>query len=203
MRRPVLLVDDHRVLADSLALSLDLQPDLCCAAVAHTARDGLSMAAAIPYAVAVVDLQLPDADGLDVVARLHEARPAAPIVVLTAHPKADLAQRALAAGAAAFLGKDLGLADILAAIRSADPARPQVQPGLRPSPVALTHRELDVLRQLSQGRDASRTASTLGISLNTARGHIKSVLAKLGVQTQLDAVVAAERLGLITVGSRY
>ncbi|MBL7260218.1 response regulator transcription factor [Paractinoplanes lichenicola] len=203
MRLPVLLVDDHRVLVDSLALSLELQPDLCCAAVAYTARDGLAKAAAIPYAVAVVDLQLPDAGGLDVVARLRAMRPDAPIVVLTAHPKADLADRALAAGAAAFLGKDLPLTEILTVIRSADPARPQVVAGLRQPPVGLTHRELDVLRELGQGHDATRAAATLGISLHTARGHIKAVLAKLGVQTQLDAVVSAERLGLITVGSRY
>jgi DNA-binding NarL/FixJ family response regulator len=204
-RIPVLLLDDHRVFTDLLELSLGLQPDLHCVAVAHTAREGLAKAAAVDFAVAVVDLQLPDAGGLDLIPRLRELRPDARIVVLTAHPRADLADRALAAGAVAFLGKDAALATILAAVRSADAARPVVEAeACRPAPrIGLTHREYDVLRQLGQGLDASRIATTLGISLHTTRDHIKSVMAKLGVHSQLGAVVSAERLGLISLGSRY
>jgi DNA-binding NarL/FixJ family response regulator len=203
MRLPVLLVDDHRVFTDALALSLSAQPDLCVAGAAHTARDGLAMAAAIDFAVAIVDLDLPDADGLTVIERIRTLRPPARLLILTAHPRADLAERALAAGAAGFLAKDGALDQILAAVRSADPARPVVAPGLRRPRVDLTHREYDVLRQLGQGRDAASAAATLGISLYTARDHIKSLMAKLGVHTQLDAVVSAHRQGLIGVGSRY
>jgi two-component system response regulator DesR len=74
---------------------------------------------------------------------------------------------------------------------------------LRQSPVALTAREYDVLRELGRGQDATRLAATLGISVYTARDHIKALMAKLGVRTQLDAVVTASRLGLITPGARY
>jgi two-component system response regulator DesR len=204
-RIPVLLLDDHRVFTDLLELSLGLQPDLHCVAVAHTAREGLAKAAAVDFAVAVVDLQLPDAGGLDLIPRLRELRPDARIVVLTAHPRADLADRALAAGAVAFLGKDAALATILAAVRNADAARPVVEAEacLPAARIGLTHREYDVLRQLGQGLDANRIATALGISLHTTRDHIKSVMAKLGVHSQLGAVVSAERLGLISLGSRY
>jgi two-component system response regulator DesR len=202
-RTPVLLLDDHRVFTDLLEVSLGLQPDLCCVAVAHTAREGLAKAAAVNFAVAVVDLQLPDAGGLDLIPQLLALRPHARIVVLTAHPRPDLAERAIAAGAAAFLGKDVTLARILDALRHAGPDRPVVGTAPRPSRVDLTRREFDVLRELGQGRDAARVAAALGISLYTARDHIKSVMAKLGVHSQLDAVVCAERLGLITLGARY
>ncbi|MBL8925986.1 MAG: response regulator transcription factor [Pseudonocardia sp.] len=202
-RTPVLLLDDHRVFTDLLEVSLGLQPDLCCVAVAHTAREGLAKAAAVDFAVAVVDLQLPDAGGLDLIPQLLALRPQARIVVLTAHPRPDLAERAVAAGVVAFLGKDAALARILDAVRHAGPGHPVVGAAPRPSRVDLTHREFDVLRELGQGRDAARIAASLGISLYTTRDHIKSVMAKLGVHSQLDAVVSAERLGLITLGARY
>lgn len=204
-RTPVLLVDDHRVFTDLLELSLGLQPDLCCVAVAHTVREGLVKAASVEFAVAVVDLQLPDGGGLELIPRLRELRPASRIVVLTAHPRADFAERAIAAGAVAFLGKDAALPRILEAVRSADADRPVVEAHVRRTAehIVLTHREYDVLRELGQGRDATRIAAALGISVHTARDHIKAVMAKLGVHSQLDAVVSAERLGLITLGSRF
>ncbi|WP_344418648.1 response regulator transcription factor [Pseudonocardia ailaonensis] len=202
-RLPVLLLDDHRVFTDLLAMSLGMQPDLACVAVAHSAREGLARAAAVDFAVAVIDLQLPDGGGLDLIPLLRALRPAARIVVLTAHPRPDLAERALGAGAVAFLGKDAPLTRILDAVRHADAANPVVEAGARPGGVELTHRELDVLRELGQGRDATRIAAALGISVHTARDHIKALMAKLGVHTQLDAVVSAERRGLITLGARY
>lgn len=202
-RTPVFLLDDHRTFTDLLEVSLGLQPDLHCVAVAHSAHEGLAKAAAVDFAVAMLDLQLPDGGGLDLIPRLLALRPHARIVVLTAHPKPDLAERAIAAGAVAFLGKDAALSRLLDAVRHADAGRPIVSAAPRAGRVELTNREYDVLRELGQGRDATRIASALGISVYTARDHIKAVLAKLGVHTQLDAVVSAERLGLITLGARY
>lgn len=202
----VLVLDDHRVFTDLLEISLDLQAGIRCVAVAHTAAEGLARAAAVDFAVAIVDLQLPDGGGLDVIAELLALRPGARVIVLTAHPRVDLAERAVAAGAVAFLAKDTSLAEILSAVRSADAAHPRIDPRLRRNgsdDVGLTWREYDVLRQLGRGLDARRIAVELGISLHTTRDHIKSVMAKLQVHSQLDAVVSAQRRGLITVGSRY
>jgi two-component system response regulator DesR len=196
----VLLVDDHRVFAESLALAIDTQPGMSCAGIACTVRDARARAGAVGYDVAVVDLDLPDGSGLDLVEPLGAY---GRVVILTAHPRADLAARALDAGAAAFLAKDAGLAEILSGIRSATPARPVVAAHLRQIAVPLTSREYDVLRELGRGQDATRLAATLGITVYTARDHIKALMAKLGVRTQLDAVVTASRLGLITLGARY
>jgi DNA-binding NarL/FixJ family response regulator len=196
----VLLVDDHRVFAESLALAVDSQPGMSSAGIACTVRDALARSQAVSYDVAVVDLDLPDGSGLDLIGPLGAY---GKVVVLTAHPRADLSSRAIEAGAAAFLAKDAGLAEIISAVRSATPSRPVVTAHVRQSPVALTAREYDVLRELGRGQDATRLAATLGISVYTARDHIKAVMAKLGVRTQLDAVVTASRLGLITPGARY
>lgn len=200
----VLVVDDHRVFTDLLTLTLDMQPDLRCAAVAHTVAEGLAVAAATAFDVAIVDLQLPDGSGLDAIGPLLALHPRARVVVLTAHPRAALAERALAAGAVAFLAKNGALADILAAVRGADADHPMVCAGLRPDPAAdfrLTPREHDVLRELGRGSDAARIAAALGISTYTTRDHIKSILAKLSAHSQLEAVVLAGRLGLIELGS--
>ncbi|RTL62628.1 MAG: response regulator transcription factor [Pseudonocardiaceae bacterium] len=203
-RLRVLVIDDHRVFTDLLTLALGLEPDLDCVAVAHTAREGLTRAAATAPDVVVVDIGLPDASGLDVVTAVRRDRPATRVVVLTAHPRPDIADRALRAGAAAFLAKDAPLHRILEALRTADPARPVIGPELAGADrVRLTPREHDVLRQLAQGRDATRAAAALGITVATARGHIKTLMAKLGVHSQLEAVVSADRLGLVTVGTSY
>lgn len=185
----VFLVDDHRVFTDLLALGLDASPDLRCRGVAHSIAEARATTPA--YDVAVVDLQLPDGSGLDLVGFLR------PVLLLTAHPHA-----ARRAGAAGVLGKEAPLAEILAAIR-------RVAAGGAVEPAAtwpadaphLTPRELDVLVELGRGRDAARIAVALGLSLHTVRDHIRALMAKLGVHSQLDAVVTAGRLGLIAVGS--
>src|ERR1700755_107701 len=97
--RAVLLVDDHRIFTDVLALALDAQPDLRCVAVANSARDARAKAAVFDFDVAVVDLQLPDGDGLSILGDLRRRRPGALLIVLTGHSRPDLAAAAARAGA--------------------------------------------------------------------------------------------------------
>ncbi|MEV0133062.1 response regulator [Dactylosporangium sp. NPDC050688] len=119
----MLLIDDHRVFTDALAFALDAQPDLRCVAVANSARDGLAKAAVYDFDVAIVDLYLPNAGGLAVVDELRAMRPAALLVVLTGHPRADLAAAAHRAGADAFLAKDDTLNAVLGVLRGAPTPR--------------------------------------------------------------------------------
>ncbi|TQS45325.1 response regulator transcription factor [Cryptosporangium phraense] len=201
----VLLIDDHRVFAESLALSLETHADLRCVRLAHTVADGLRAAEATAFDVALLDLRLPGADGFAAIDGLLSRRPDAKIVVLTAHPRPGLAHRALAAGASGFLSKSAGLTEIVEAIHAAIDGRQILGAGLESSPAGIrfTPREHEVLRALSRGLDANRIASTLGISLYTARDHIRAVMSKLDVRTQLDAVITADRLGLITLGTGF
>jgi DNA-binding NarL/FixJ family response regulator len=201
----VLVVDDHRVFTDALRIGMGVHEGVRCAAVAHSAHEALARAAAVAFDVALVDLDLPDADGLVLVGRLRERHPEVRAIVLTAFARPDLADRALAAGAVGFLGKDGTLERILTAVRTADAAHPVLDPAVeraRGEHVALTPREHDVLRGLAAGHDVGRIAQELGISRFTTRDHVKAVLGKLGAHSQLAAVVAAQRLGLVRLGSR-
>jgi DNA-binding NarL/FixJ family response regulator len=131
--------------------------------------------------------------------------------MLTAHAGAGALARAGGAGACGFLAKDGSLDDVLDALRSARRGSlllPQElaaefatsRDGPRHEEVGLTPRELEVLQLLGQGRDPRAIARELGVSLYTCRGYVKSVLAKLDVHSQLEAVVVASRAGLIRVG---
>ncbi|MGE3285855.1 MAG: response regulator transcription factor [Pseudonocardia sp.] len=197
-RSSVVLVDDHRVFAEALALALTTQPDLRCGGIAHSLEQAGDLLAE-GADVALVDLDLPDGSGLGLVERFA---PHVPVIVLTAHVRVDLARRAAAAGAAGFLGKDAALPEILDAVRAALTGVP-VASREPVAPVRLTARELDVLSWLARGRDATRIAAELGISVHTTRDHIRAVLAKLGAHSQLDAVVRADRLGIVAVGTGW
>jgi len=193
--RAVFLVDDHRVFADALAFALDAQPDLRCVAVAGSVRGALDAAAGCAFDVAIVDLNLPDGGGLTVVQQLRSLRPDALLIVLTGHDQPGLAERARRAGADVFLPKDDALRSVLDAIRGTEPSA-EALPRLSP-------REREVLALLAAGRPATRIASELELSVHTVRDHLKSIRSKLGVQSQLDAVLAADRLGLVARADRF
>ena len=200
MTRPrLLLIDDHRIFTDVLAFALDAQPDLRCVAVAHTARDGLARAAGCDFDVAIVDLHLPDGRGLDVIRDLRRHGPAAQLILLTGHVTPGLAEQAEEAGADALVAKDDALRAVLDVIRDAEP------PGATaaPAPPPLSPREREVLALLASGRHAGQIAGDLALSVHTVRDYIKAILAKLGAQSQLDAVVTAGRLGLIADPDRF
>jgi DNA-binding NarL/FixJ family response regulator len=199
----VVLIDDHRVFADALAIGLGATPGLDCVAVAGCVSEGIDLAARRNADVAVVDLQVPESGGLSAVSQLAARRPALASVVLTAYPRADLARAAREVGAVGFLGKEEPLAVLTATIRSAARGESTVVDAAE-DPIGrlrITARELDVLRELSRGKDATTIAASLGVSLHTARHHIRSLLVKLNVQSQLDAVVTADRLGVVSVSA--
>jgi DNA-binding NarL/FixJ family response regulator len=220
--RRVLIVDDHRSFAEALAIAIDAEPGLRCAAIASTAAEGLATAVRTRPDLVVIDLQLPDAPGLSLVAKLHRASPDLPILALTAYADAANVAAAARAGVCAFFRKECTVRSILDGLHTAGdgPLRidadtlsamtlavtPPASPGSRgPSSaergdidgIHLTPREREVLELLAQACDASSIARRFGISLHTIRGHVKAILAKLDAHTQLEAVVRATQLGLI------
>jgi DNA-binding NarL/FixJ family response regulator len=210
----VLVVDDHRALAESLALAIGAQPDLECVGTAATAADAARLAADQQPDILLIDVQLPDGDGIDVATELRAARPELRVVILTGHTDVAVLARAASAGVCGFLPKESGIAEVLSALRTArgggmvvdgatlsavlDRVGRRAQPApARPPETDLTDREMEVLRALGRGMDPQAIAQQLGVSIHTARGHVKSILSKLECHSQLEAVVTAIRRGLL------
>lgn len=206
----VLVVDDHRTVADAVALAVEREPDLTCVGTAHSAAEAVALARRLKPDAVVMDVRLGDGDGIVTTAELVAGQPGLRVVVLSAFVDQALLVRAAGAGACALLPKDGSLSDLIEALRSSRGDGFVVHPTLlralmRTGPDSgaplrrLTQREQDVLTMLAEGDDATTISRKLGISVNTCRGYVKSILAKLDAHTQLEAVVLATRLGLIRV----
>lgn len=193
----VLLVDDHATFAESLAFVLDADPRFDRVTRVASLGEARAVARSTSWSLAVVDVALPDGDGTGLLAELRELKPHSRLVVLTAHPRSGVLTRAESGGADCVLAKGEALDRLLDVLAGERPAPPiDTTP---PLAHALTARELDVVRLLAAGQDARRTAATLGVSVHTVRDHTKSLFAKLGVHSQVEAVVAAHRAGLINL----
>lgn len=205
----VLVVDDHQTFADLLSLALSSEPDLECIGTAGSAAEAVAMAAELKPDIVVMDIEMPRQDGLAATRRLREVVPDLVIVVVTAHRDPQWVLRATQAGASAFVPKNGSLPEMLDVLRRARNGGMLVaasafgstttspEPTVSTPRVELTQRERDVLHCLNRGMAPKAIARVLGISLHTCRGYVKSLLSKLGVSSQLEAVVTAQRLGLI------
>lgn len=207
----VLVVDDHRTFTDLVVMALDAEPDLWCVGAAHDAASACAMAARFRPDVVLMDVNLKEEDGLDVAAALLAEQPDLRVIVLTAHADARVMRRAAGVGACALLPKDGSLPELLSSLRSARPGGLVVHPGLlralitedrdkppRSAPrSSLTPREHRVLELLTEGRDVRGIAKELKISVNTCRGYVKTLMSKLDVHSQLEAVVVARAQGLV------
>jgi DNA-binding NarL/FixJ family response regulator len=210
----VLVIDDHSALAEAVAMAIDAQADLDCVGTAGTIAEGRRLAAELEPDVILIDVELPDGDGIEAVPELRRDNPRTRVLVLTGHTAVGVLARAASAGVCGFLPKESGIQEVLRAVRVARHGGMIVNnatlsgvlnriaanggAGGGVSAVELfTPRELDVLRGLSSGSDPQNIARDLGMSVNTCRGHVKSILGKLGAHSQLEAVVIALRRGLL------
>lgn len=208
----IVIVDDHKVFAQLLGLVLDREPDLTCAGHAQSVSEGAALVDAVRPDLVIMDIHLGDGDGIAATAELTARLPNLRVVILTAFVEQELLTRAAAANACALLPKDGDLAGILQVLRTATRGDFAVHPALlrrlmgdaavsQPRLPELNRRERQVLQMLGAGLDARVIARELGITLNTCRGYVKSLLAKLGAHSQLEAVAIAMRHGLISVQS--
>jgi DNA-binding NarL/FixJ family response regulator len=205
----VLVVDDHRTFAELLAGALQAA-GMDVVGTAHSAAQAVSMTEDLRPDVVVMDIEMPREDGLSATRRLRQVAPDTVVAVVSAHRDPEWVVRATQAGASAFIPKDGSLTemiDILTRVRAGQmlvaPSTFSSAPttGTRPGPdelrPQLTRREQEVLDCLGRGMQVKGIARVLGISLETCRGYVKSLHAKLGVRSQLEAVVKAQQLGLL------
>ncbi len=206
----VLLVDDHGVVRRGLRGYLELLDDIEVVGEAENGLIGVEMSAELVPDVVLMDIVMPQLDGIGAITRIKAAQPEVQIVALTSFIEEDKVLAALESGASGFILKDADADDVAAAIRAAhndevhlDPAAARIlAKGMRSrferQPVdALTERELDVLSLVGHGRSNKEIASDLGITERTARTHVSNILGKLDLQSRTQAALYAVERKLV------
>jgi DNA-binding NarL/FixJ family response regulator len=205
----VLIVDDHHTFAELLAIALDTESGFECVGTAAGASAAVEAAIRTQPDIVVMDIELGTESGLAAARRIRDVLPETVVVVVSAHSDPSWVAKASQAGASAFAAKSGSLHDMVEVLRNARNGSMLVTPTLfaqasqsRPprieNGVKLTAREHDLLVLMGRGAAPKEIASVLGITLNTCRGYVKAVHHKLGVRSQLEAVVKAQSLGLIS-----
>jgi DNA-binding NarL/FixJ family response regulator len=199
----VFCVDDHPVVRDGIAAIINLQPDMTLAGDAATGGEALERYFEVRPDVALVDLQLPDMSGFDLIKKIRDKSPNARIIVLSSHEGDVDIQRALESGAQGFVAKGIVRGELLETIRS-------VHAGKRRLPAAVAQklaehiadepispRELEVLSLMAAGKRNKEIAAELSIAEDTVKMHVRNILSKLQVNDRTEAVTSALRRGII------
>jgi two-component system NarL family response regulator len=199
----VMLVDDHAIFRHGLKAVLE---HTCPVAVVAECDDGESALAAylaLRPDVLLLDLRMPRLDGLEVVRRVLEADPAARILIMTTYGTDQDIGLALRAGVKGYLLKDALPEEVCRAIVRVAEGGMSIAPGIAAQYVQstmraeLSPRELQVLRMLGAGKPNKEIARDLSLELSTVKGHVTSVLDKLGVRNRTEAVAEATRRGIV------
>ena len=202
----VLLVDDHELIREGLRRALEREPDIDVVAEAASVAEGLAMGRKTEPSVAIVDLRLPDGNGLDIVRALRAQSTEMGIVVLTMYAGDNQLFDALDAGASAFVPKSAPAEEIVAAARHAASAphsftsadlADALKRRTSPQGPQLSPREREVLQLLADGMGVSQISRQLFISDSTTKTHISKLYDKLGAGNRAQALMTALRLGLL------
>ena len=201
----IMLADDHPSLRAGLASILNSQPDLSVVAEAGSGSETLTKAGLVTTDVFIVDLRMPDGDGIDTIRKLVEIDPATKVLVMTTYDNEEDIFKALEAGARGYILKDTTREEIIEAVREVHAGNRYLPPAvaarladrmIRPT---LTPREFDVLRLVSRGRSNKEIASAMLITEETVKSHMKGLFQKLDVHDRAEAVSAALHRGLLRI----
>ena len=211
-RTTVLVVDDHRMFAESLQRLLARDLGLSALGTAGTVTEAIDLADRHQPDVVLMDLQLPDGDGLEATVELRRRQPRTQVVLLSGREDPPLLADALRAGCAGYLPKTDALDQLTRVVRQAADGEPILPSGVMPQVLSelqhdalrrtgtLTSPEVEVLGHLARGLGIDAVADQLGISSSAVQVHVDSSGDKLGGHTRLDVVVAAVRQGLVRPG---
>jgi two-component system, NarL family, response regulator len=199
----VILADDHPVVRDGLAAIVNQQKDMQVVAEADDGDIAIALYAEHRPDVMVLDLRMPNRDGLSVVEEVLEKHPKARLLIMTTYDGDEDIFKSLSRGAKGYILKDAPRQEILAAIRAVAVDQPYTSGAIaakalqRMARPSLTQRELDVLQQLGEGRSNKDIGRRLQISEGTAKTHVKAILTKLDAISRTEAVSVAHKRGLI------
>ena len=205
----VLVVDDHRMFAESLARLLGDEDGIEVIGVAASSEEGVGAVRRLKPDVVLVDYRMPDRDGVETAATIKELDPSCMVVMLTGSEDDRVLLGAIDAGCSGFLTKDRAAGEVARAVRAAASGEALISPAqlarLLPRLSSkktevgtdLTRRELELLTHLARGSSNKAIAADLHLSLNTVRNYVQSVLTKLDAHSKLEAVATAVREGII------
>jgi DNA-binding NarL/FixJ family response regulator len=199
----ILSVDDHPLLRSGIAALVDTQSDMRMVGEASNGNEAVQLHRELNPDVTLMDLQMPDMSGLDAIISIRTEQPAARIIVLTTFAGDVLAQRALKAGAQAYVLKSLVRTEILNTIRDVYAGEKQIQADVAAeiakhmAHALLTARELEVLKLVASGHANKVISAHLDIHEETTKTHIKNILAKLGARDRTHAVSLGLKRGII------
>lgn len=201
----LIIVDDHFVVRTGLAAAFELETDIRVLGVASSGADALALYERHGADVVLLDLQLPDMSGLTVLERLRATGPAVRILVYSAYVRDDEVREVLDRGASGYVQKTASREELLLALRRVAAGGRYVPPALHLRVQELkrgpniTEREREILALVSQGHGNKEIAATLGISTETVKEHISSILDKLNVRDRTQATMEAVRRGILTL----
>lgn len=206
----VLIGDDHRIVREGLKQILADAPDVRVVAEAQTGPEVLAQVAQLQASagldLVLLDIALPGIDGLDVLQQIKREHPKLPVLMLSTYPEKQYAVRCIKLGASGYLNKSADPDDMLAAVRkvaaggvfltasTAEALAAAVgQGGAQAGPEALSHREHQVYRLLTQGRTVSEIGAQLGLAPNTVSTYRARILEKTGTKNDVELALYAER----------
>jgi DNA-binding NarL/FixJ family response regulator len=199
----ILSVDDHPLLREGIAAVINSQQDMSVIADAASAKDAIEQFRKHKPDVTLMDLRLPDKSGIDTMISIRTEFPEARIIMLTTFEGDVEIQRALEAGARAYLLKNMPPKELVEVIRQVHAGKKRIPPQLAAqlaehmSDEALTSREIEVLKQIAEGNRNRDIGEKLFITEETVKVHIKNIMGKLGASDRTQAVAIAIRRGII------
>jgi len=210
----LLIADDHKLVREGLRTMLEGQGEFQVVAEAANGHEAVERALQVQPDVVLMDIGMPDMDGLEATRCIVEKAGAIPVLVLTVHEEDDYFFRALEAGAHGFVVKDADSRDLAAAVRAVHAGGTFLYPSMatklvedylqrvntgeeRESYERLTRREQEVLRLVGEGRTNAEIASMLYISINTVQNHRSHIMDKLNLRSRAELMKYAVRMGLL------
>jgi len=207
----ILIVDDHPVVREGIGSMLKKEPDFKMVGEASNGLEAIEKARELSPDVVLMDLRMPEMDGVEAISRIKAEKPEVKFIILTTYSDDEYIFKGIAAGARAYLLKDAPRDELFKAIRMVSRGESLIQPVVasrvldklaelsRKTPAAdtLSDREIEVLRLMAGGQSNKDIADHLSITQSTVKTHITSIFQKLNVTTRTEAVTNALKKGII------
>jgi two-component system, NarL family, response regulator NreC len=210
----ILLADDHSIVRKGLRSTLEEEPGYRVVGEASNGREAVRLAEQLTPDVAIVDIGMPQLNGIDATAQILKASPQTQVLILSMHSDETYVLRALTAGAKAYLLKDTAENDVITAVKSVRQGKAYFSPaiaktlledyvrflrqrGLEDSYDLLTDREKEVLQLLAEGRANKEVATLLGVGVSTVETHRMNLMQKLNLHSTAEIVLYAVRKRIV------